>query len=81
MTIKEVDLWTAYRHKYGPLNPVRMYDHGFAIVASMIANVNGGKSKPLDFMPYGKEIPEEKEMSSDEFISALIATGRAKLGR
>lgn len=81
MTLKEVNLWTTYRHKYGPLNPVRMYDHGAAIVASMISNVNGGKSKPLDFMPYGKETQEEIEMSQEEFISALVATGRAKLGR
>lgn len=52
---REFHLWQAYRYKYGPLNPVRMYDHGAAIVAAQVNNGNRGKAKPRDFMPYGRD--------------------------
>lgn len=58
------------------MNPVRRYDTGPAIIASMISRVNGGKAKPIDFMAYGKDFIEAGE---DEFIAAL---GQGvKLGR
>lgn len=81
MTLRELDVWYQYRFKYGPLNPVRMYDQGAAITASQINNAHGGKARPLDFMPYGKIKEAEPELDTEEFIAALMRTGRAKMGR
>lgn len=79
MTGREFDVWCQYRSKYGPLNPVRMYDQGSALVASQINNSHGGKARAFDFMPYGKG--QEEVLGEDEFISQLMATGRARVGR
>lgn len=44
----------AYRDRYGPINPVRQYDRGSAVVAQLIALANGAKDAQLqDFLPYG----------------------------
>lgn len=72
-------MWCQYRYKYGPLNPVRMYDQIGAVIASQINNAHGGKAKPLDFMPYGKK-PQDV-VDEEDFISQLMATGRAKVAR
>lgn len=68
-----------YRAKYGPLSPVRMYDQGLALVASQINNAHGGKAKATDFMPYGKD--PEPDIEEGDFIAALMATGKARMGR
>lgn len=82
---RELDLWGRYRNKYGPLNPVRKYDSGAALVASMIVNSQGGKTKPNDFMPYGRDTNLDDSgdviVETDEFIELLKLTGRAKVGR
>lgn len=78
MGYREFDLWCRYRNKYGPLNPVRMYDQGHALTASQINNAHGGKAKPIDFMPYGKEAAEEP--SIQEFIKSTFGNG-VKIGK
>lgn len=78
MTQREFELWGSYRSKYGPLNPVRMYDQGSAVIASQVNNSGGGKAKPSDFMPYGKEV--EEEVDQEDFLAALMKTGRARMG-
>lgn len=80
MSDDEFELWTLYRSKYGPMNPVRRYDQGFALIAMVLSNVNGNKAKQQDFMPYGKEKDEEVELSGDEFANLLMA-GPAQKGR
>lgn len=72
-------MWCLYRSKYGPLDPVRKYDRGFSLLASLIVNSHGGKTVPNDFLPYGKEI--EQEPDEAEFINQLMATGRARKAR
>ena len=62
--------WMAYRLKYGPLNPIRMYDQGPALIASQVNNAHGGKARPIDFIPYGKQ-DVEKDLTEEEFIAAL----------
>lgn len=76
MGYREYLTWCAYRKKYGPLNPVRMYDQAGALVASQINNAHGGKATPLDFMPYA---PKPEEKTDDEILDALIRGG--KIGR
>lgn len=81
ISYREYLLWCAYRNKYGPLNPVRRYDLGHALVAAQINNAHGGKAKPVDFMPYHPDykVDDVKEVGVDEFIAAL-GSG-VKIGR
>jgi len=84
MSSRELDLWGRYRKKYGPLNPVRKYDSGAAVIASQINNVYGGKARPIDFMPYGHEDVDESGdtvVNTDDFINMLKMTGRAEVAR
>lgn len=80
----EYILWSKYRLKYGPLNPIRMYDLGSALVASHMNNIHGGKAKVEDFIHYGKppkEEVEERDHQSD--LQAFIKTlgGGLKIGK
>lgn len=78
MGVREFDLWCMYRNKYGPMNPVRKYDQGGALVASQINRAHGGKARPLDFMPYGKD--KDEPLSINEFIAATFGNG-VKIGK
>lgn len=78
MGYREYDLWCRYIIKFGPLNPVRRYDQGAALVASQINNAHGGKAKPIDFMPYGKEPLEAP--SINDFIASTFGNG-VKIGK
>lgn len=78
MSYSEYVIWTKYRKKYGPINPVRMYDQGSAIVSSVIAQVNGNNDKKIeDFIFYGKE---ETELSVTDFIRVALK-GKVNHGR
>lgn len=79
MGYREYVLWTKYRRKYGPLSPVRLYDRGAAIIASTINNAHGGKAKPEDYIPYGKD--EVEEFNPDIEIQKLISGGGVKIGK
>lgn len=62
------------------MHPVRKYDSGPAIVAAMINNAHGGKAKPRDFMPYGKQ-QEDLEVTGDQLIELLASAKGVKVGR
>mgnify|MGYP003386545188 CR=1 FL=1 len=68
MSMREVNVWLAYRDKYGPMNDVRRYDRPAAILASILSHAHGGKSPPRDFMPFGQE---EKETTVEDIITAF----------
>lgn len=79
----EYQMWMEYRIKYGPLNPVRMYDQAGAITAAQINNIYGGKASPMDFIFYGKDKQEEAQEGAgglplEAFIKAL---GGVKIGQ
>ena len=80
LTQPEYLLWWAYREKYGPLNPVRMYDQGAAYIAAQVNRGNGGKATPLDFMPFAPR-PKESDVieTAEQFIAAV--GGNVKIGR
>ena len=69
LTVNEVAAWGAYRKKYGPMNPIRRYDLGSAIIASSIYRVNGGKTSPNDFLIYAQE--KDREVGTEEFLDIL----------
>ena len=82
MSYREYLTWCAYRNKYGPVNPVRMYDQGSGIVAATLNNAHGGKAKPVDFMPYDPrhKVNDIEDVDAQEFTSLLRKSG-AKIGR
>lgn len=73
MDMEEFRTWNAYRKKYGPMTPVRRYDAGPAIVASMVSRLAGGSATPKDFMPYGKE--SERAGSLEDYMTAFARAG------
>lgn len=78
MGYSEYLLWCKYRKKYGPINPIRMYDRGPAIVATQINNAYRGKAKVEDFIAFGKE--ETPEVDISEYIQAAFG-GKVKIGK
>lgn len=72
MTASEVEVWGAYRAKYGSLNPVRKYDRSGAIVSAILSKVYGGKAEPEDFFLQAK--PEQAELTPEQHI-ALLSKG------
>lgn len=55
-----------------------MYDRGPALVASQISNAHGMKTSATDFMPYGREVRQEIDIS--EFIGQAFG-GKVLRGR
>lgn len=80
MSYREYLIWAKYRRKYGPMNPIRMFDQSSAIVASQINNAHGGKAKPQDFIFYGKEESAEVDVDISEYIKAAFG-GKVKIGK
>lgn len=69
----------AYRHKYGPLNPVRKYDAGAALISSLVAQLGGNKATAKDFMPWGKEGEQLPDVLDN--LEDILKTGRVKITR
>lgn len=83
ISVRELDLWGRYRRKYGPMSPVRKYDAGPALVASLINQTNGGKAMPKDFMPYGREVDNDGDqvIDADSFVALLKTNPRTRIKR
>lgn len=77
MGYREYVLWVKYRKKYGPLSPVRMYDRSAAIIAATINNAHGGKAKPEDYIPYGKDV---EEVDISQYIQSAFG-GKVRIGK
>ena len=75
ITPSEINVWLAYRRKFGPMNPVRQFDRPAALMATMMARTMGGSktAKIHDFMPYGHHVKEEEDefVDADTFLAAL----------
>lgn len=78
MTVAEVGVWVAYRQKHGPMTDARRYDRPAAVLGSILSHAYGGKAKPIDFMPWGKENSSDKEPTLDDIITAM---GGVKIGK
>lgn len=55
MSVAEFGRWVKYRNKFGAMDDRRVYDQPAALVASVVAQIHGGKAKPEDFMPKIKD--------------------------
>lgn len=80
LTEKELMIWWAYRQKWGPLNPVRMFDQGAALVAAQVNHMRGGKATPIDFMPHAPREEKSDEIATPEQFIAAVG-GKVKFGR
>nr|WP_122711070.1 hypothetical protein [Pseudomonas viridiflava] len=54
----EVLAWSAYRDKYGSLNPMRRSELSSAMIAFQINRANGGTAELIDFMPNAERVVE-----------------------
>lgn len=78
----EYELWLRYRAKYGPLNPTRKHDLGFAVLNANINNMFGGKAKWKDFIFWGKDDKQDDEPKSLTIQNVLSAFGgKVKIGK
>lgn len=59
MSYAEMQTYRAYTEKNGPLSVLRMYDRPAAVIAYMLARVNGNDVKFSDYMPFGKTTTTE----------------------
>ncbi len=79
ISMSEFAIWLAYRRKFGPMNPVRRYDTGSALIASMISRAHGGKATAQDFMPFPVKEPIDDD--PDKMVALLLADKTVKRGR
>lgn len=66
--------WFDYMRRKGKLDLATRLEVGFALLATVISNVNGGKAKMADFMMF------EKEAGSGKPESISIESALAMLG-
>ncbi|MDS9879446.1 hypothetical protein RMI40_31910 [Pseudomonas protegens] len=71
LSYKEALSWMAYAEQNGTLNLGRKIEHGFAMLATMINNVHGGKAKFEDFLPYRGPDTEPVEASAQDIFKLL----------
>lgn len=55
LTYREALDWIAYLRKRGTLHTGMRLEAGFALLASLIVQTNGGKARMQDFMPHARE--------------------------
>lgn len=78
----EFQMWLRYRAKWGPMNPIRLYDAGPAMICSIIKNALGGKTKAADFMPYYENAAaHEKPDAAPSLEDFVKSFGGVKIGR
>lgn len=75
----EVELWMAYRRKYGPLVLGGRIDRGFAMIAHLISVACGNKRSTLaqwmpDYSPVVHDDNDGVEATLDDLIEDFGAT-------
>lgn len=55
LSYEEVLAWQQYRRKRGSLNTGTRMEWGFALLATILVQANGGKAGIEDFMPHADE--------------------------
>ena len=77
MSHKEWMDWLDYFNRNGRLDPIRMYDRGYALLSSIVNKALGGKGELEDFLPYK---PTPKELNLDDFVKAfgMVKNGRSR---
>lgn len=66
----------AYVEQNGTLNQGLKIEHGFALLATILNNVHGGKAAFDDFLPRRGEVLEEAEASAQDLFRLLQSVKR-----
>jgi len=66
----------AYVEQKGSLNLGDKVERGFALLATILNNVNGGKATFDDFLPKRGELVEEAETSAQDLFRLLQSVKR-----
>lgn len=64
MSHHEFEMWQRYRWRHGPMGPERKYDRGAALVASVLAQLNGQRKTVKDMSPWPRVTQAESEMQA-----------------
>ncbi|WP_232966897.1 phage tail assembly protein T [Pseudomonas koreensis] len=76
MTYVEAMNWMRYARKAGSLNLGIRLEHGFAMLATLLNNVHGGKATFDDFLPDRGQKPEPKEATPQDLLALLQSVKR-----
>jgi len=60
-----------YRHQTGPLNVGLRLEQGFAMLATVLSSIHGGKAELSDFMP-DRGFQEEPPEATPEDVLRLL---------
>jgi hypothetical protein len=66
----------AYVEQNGTLNLGLKIERGFALLATILNNLHGGKAKFDDFLPKRGEVVEEAEASAQDLFRLLQSVKR-----
>lgn len=65
-----------YARKTGSLNLGLRIEHGFAMLATLLNNVHGGKATFDDFLPNREPRPEPKQATPQDLLALLQSVKR-----
>ncbi|WP_446440371.1 phage tail assembly protein T [Pseudomonas sp. 910_21] len=74
MSYVEAMEWMRYRMQAGPLNLGLRLEHGFAMLATLLNNVHGGKAKFEDYLPdrgFQADETEPREATPQDLLALL----------
>lgn len=76
MTYVEALDWMRYAKQTGSLNLGLRIEQGFALLATILNNLHGGKATFDDFLPKRSEAVEEAEASAQDLFRLLQSVKR-----
>lgn len=76
LSYTEAVSWMAYVRQSGPLSLSARMERGFALLATMLSRVNGGKAEIADFMPSWGPEEAPPEATPQDILSLLQAVKR-----
>lgn len=76
LSYNEALSWMAYVEQNGSLNLGLKIERGFALLATILNNLHGGKATFDDFLPKRGEVVEEVETSAQDLLRLLQSVKR-----
>lgn len=76
LSYNEALSWMAYVEQNGTLNLGLKLERGFALLATILNNLHGGKAAFEDFLPQRGEAPEPAEASAQDLFKLLQSVKR-----
>lgn len=76
LTYNEALSWMAYLEQSGTANLGLRMERGFALLATILNNMHGGKANFEDFLPKRGEVVDEAETSAQDLFRLLQSVKR-----